>query len=58
MERQTQPFTCLTYVTTGLLLETLIARKSLRGYTHSEYQGQHNFGHTNNYIFFYSSSYR
>ena len=35
MERETQPFTCLTYMTTGCLLEILVGKKSLEGFTHS-----------------------
>ncbi|XP_046649298.1 probable ATP-dependent RNA helicase spindle-E [Daphnia pulicaria] len=34
MERQVSESTLLTYVTTGCLLETLVARKTLEGYTH------------------------
>ena len=34
MERRTSEFTCLTYMTTGCLLEALVARKSLDGFTH------------------------
>ena len=37
MERQSSDSTLLTYVTTGYLLETLVAKKSLEGYTHSKY---------------------
>ncbi len=37
MERQTQPYTCLTYMTTGCLLEILVGKKSLEGFTHSTF---------------------
>lgn len=36
MERQVNPGTCLTYLTTGCLLEALVSKKSLEGYTHSK----------------------
>ncbi len=34
MERKVGPFTCLTYMTTGCLLETLVSKKALDGFTH------------------------
>lgn len=37
MERQVSESTLLTYVTTGCLLETLVATKTLEGYTHSKF---------------------
>ena len=34
MERQTSNYTCLTYMTTGCLLQHLVSRKSLEAFTH------------------------
>lgn len=34
MERQVNPNTCLTYMTTGCLIENLVSKKSLADYTH------------------------
>lgn len=34
MQKQSSELTVLTYMTTGCLLEILVARKSLEGYTH------------------------
>lgn len=34
MERKLEPYTCLTYMTTGCLLEMMVGKKSLAGYTH------------------------
>ena len=37
MDRQTNPYTCLTYMTTGCLLESLVTKKNLDGITHSKF---------------------
>ena len=37
MERQVSDSTMITYITTGCLLETLVAKKSLEGLTHSKF---------------------
>lgn len=37
MEHQVSESTLLTYLTTGCLLEALVAKKSLEDYTHSKF---------------------
>jgi hypothetical protein len=55
MERQVSESTLLTYVTTGCLLETLVATKTLEGYTHSKFicfQQCENMLTSNYFLFF------